>query len=80
MSEGEQRSYGVTPKKTWPMNNTRDLIKKKKIQVDIRGFSNSLSHFGETPMTGFHTWHCRYEGVSQDSGYGHEKSHLMHDT
>ena len=30
-------------------------------------------------MTGFHTWSCRCEGVGQDSGCGHEESHLMHD-
>ena len=34
---------------------------------------------GETLTTGFHTWHCRCEGVSQDSSYGHEESHLIHD-
>ena len=34
---------------------------------------------GETPMTGFHTWRCMCEGVGQDSGYGHEPSHLIHD-
>ena len=28
----------------------------------------------------FHTWHCRFEGVGWDSSYGHEESHLMHDT
>ena len=31
-------------------------------------------------MTCFHTWHRRCEGVDQDSGYGHEESHLIHDT
>ena len=30
-------------------------------------------------MTVFHTWRSMYEGVGQDSGYGHEESHLMHD-
>ena len=30
-------------------------------------------------MTGFHTWHYICEGVGQDSGYGHEGSHLIHD-
>ena len=30
-------------------------------------------------MTGFHTWRRMCEGVGQGSGYGHEKSHLMHD-
>ena len=30
-------------------------------------------------MTDFHTWRCMCEGVGQDSGYGHEESHLMHD-
>ena len=60
----------------WPMNNTRDLI--KKIQVNIGGLSNSS--IGEPPMIGFHTWHCRCKGVDRDSGCGHEESHLMHDT
>ena len=30
-------------------------------------------------MTGFHIWHCGCEGVSRDTGCGHEESHLMHD-
>ena len=30
-------------------------------------------------MTGFHTWRCMCGGVSRDSGYKHEESHLMHD-
>ena len=34
---------------------------------------------GETPMTGFHTWHFMCEGIGQNSGYGHEESYLMHD-
>ena len=33
----------------------------------------------ETPLTVFHTWHCRCEIVGWDSGCGHEESHLMHD-
>ena len=52
----------------------------KKFQVNIRVLSNILSHLGETPMTGFYTWHCRCEGVDRDSGCGHEESHLIHDT
>ena len=35
---------------------------------------------GGMPLTVFHTWHCRFEGVSRDSGCEHEESHLMHDT
>ena len=31
-------------------------------------------------MTGFHTWHFRFEGVGRDSGCGHEESYLMNDT
>ena len=30
-------------------------------------------------MASFHTWRCMYEGVGQDSSYGHKESHLMHD-
>ena len=52
----------------------------KKIQVKIRGLSNSLSHWVKCSMTGFHTRHCRCEGVSRDSGCGHKESHFMHDT
>ena len=35
---------------------------------------------GGTPLTVFHTWSYRFEGVDRDSGCGHEESHLMHDT
>ena len=35
---------------------------------------------GGMPLTVFHTWRCRFEGVGRDSGCGHEESHLMHDT
>ena len=31
-------------------------------------------------MIDFHTWRCRCEEVGRDSGFGHEASHLMHDT
>ena len=34
---------------------------------------------GETPITGFHSWHCMREGINRDSGYGHVESNLMHD-
>ena len=30
-------------------------------------------------MTGFHTWHCRCEGVDRNSSCEHVESHLMHD-
>ena len=33
---------------------------------------------GETPMAGFHISINMCEGVGQDSGCGHEESHLMH--
>ena len=35
---------------------------------------------GGMPLTVFHTWRCRCEGVGRDSGCGHEKSHIMYDT
>ena len=35
---------------------------------------------GGTPLTVFHTWRCRFEGVVRDSGCGNKESHLMHDT
>ena len=33
-----------------------------------------------TPLTIFHSWRCRFEGVGRDSGCGREDSHLMNDT
>ena len=33
-----------------------------------------------SPLTVFHTWRCKFEGVGRDSGCGHEESHTMHDT
>ena len=30
-------------------------------------------------MTSFHAYHRMCEGVGQDSGYGYEESHLIHD-
>ena len=56
-------------------DKTRDLVKLNK-HWRVFQWVESL---GETPMTGFHTWHCRCEGVSRDSGCGHEESHLMLD-
>ena len=66
----------VRPRKLATEINTRDLIKLNKHWRVVQ-WVESLS---ETPMIGFHTWHYRCEGVSQDSGCGHEESHLMHDT
>ena len=34
---------------------------------------------GGTPLTVFHTWRYRFEGVGRDLGCEHEESHLMHD-
>ena len=34
---------------------------------------------GETPMTVFTLGICMCESVGQDSSYGHEESHLIHD-
>ena len=66
----------MRPRKFANQINTRDLVKLNK-HWRVFQWVESL---GETPMTGFHTWHCRCERVSWDSGYGHEESHLMHDT
>ena len=33
---------------------------------------------GETPMTSFHIGICMCEGVGEDSGHGHDESHLLH--
>ena len=56
--------------------NTWDLINENEYWQVVQ----LVKSLGETPMTGFHTWRRRCEGVGQDSGYGHEKSHLNHDT
>ena len=77
MSEGVCRSYGVTPKKTWPMNKHTGF---DKIQMNIGELSNGLSHWVKHQWLVFHTWRCRCEGVGRDSGCGHEESYLMHNT
>ena len=56
------------------MQNIQDLINSNWRIVQ---WFNSL---GEIRMTGFHTRHCRCEGVGRDSSCGHEEPHLMHDT
>ena len=66
----------VRPRKFATQINTRDLVKLNKHWRVVQW----VESLGETPMTGFHTWHCICEGVSQDSSCGHEESHLMNDT
>ena len=65
----------VRPQKFATQINTRDLVKLNKHWRVVQW----VESLGETPMTSFHTWHCKCEGVSRDSGCGHEESHLMHD-
>ena len=65
----------VKPRKFVTHKNTRDLVKLNEYWRVVQW----VKSFGEIPMTGFHTWHCMCEGASQDSSYGHEESHLMHD-
>ena len=66
----------VRPQKFATQINTRDLVKLNKHWRVVQW----VESLGETPMIGFHTWHCRCEGVSRDPGCRHEESHLMHDT
>ena len=66
----------VRPRKFENQINTQDLVKLNKHWRVVQW----VESLGETPMTGFHTWHCRCEGVSWDSGWGNEESHLLHDT
>ena len=75
-SVGRRVKPVVRPRNFATKINTRDLVKLNK---HWRVFQ-LVKSLGETPMTGFHTWHCRCEGVSRDSGCGHEESHLMHYT
>ena len=75
-SVGRLGKPAVRPQKFATQINTQDLAKLNKHWRVIQW----VKSLGETPMTVFRTWHCRCEGVSRDSGYGHEESHLMHDT
>ena len=73
---GRSAKPAVRPRKFATQINTRYSVKLNKHWRVVQW----VESLGETPMTSFHTWHCRCEGVSRDSGYGHEKSHFMHDT
>ena len=50
-----------------------------KIQMNIGGLSNGLSHWVKHQSLVFTLGICMCEGVGQDLGYGHEESYLMHD-
>ena len=66
----------VRPRKFTTQINKRDLVKLIKHWRVVQW----VESLGETLMTGFHTWHCRSEGVSWDSGCGYEQFHLMYNT
>ena len=55
--------------------NTRDLVNSNEYWRVIQW----VKSLGETQMIDFHTWRCKCEGAGQDSSYGHEESHLIHD-
>ena len=74
-SVGRRAKLAVRPHKFSPHKNTRDLENLNEYWWVVQW----VKSLGETSMTSFHTWHCMCEGVNQDSGYGHEESHLMHD-
>ena len=74
-SLGRHAKPAVRPQKFATHKNTRDLENSNEYWWVVQW----IKLLGETSMTGFHTWHCMCEGVDQDSGYGHEESHLMHD-
>ena len=69
-----REKLAVRPRKLETQINTQDLINENENWRVVQWFK-SLS---ETPMTGFHTWRCRCEGVGRDSGCEYEESHLMH--
>ena len=73
---GRSTKSAMRPRKFATQINTQDLVKLNKHWRVVQW----VESLGETPMIGFHTWHCRSEGVTRDSGCGHEESHLMHDT
>ena len=75
-SVGRHAKPTVRPRKFVTQINTQDLVKLNKHWRVVQW----VESLGETLMTGFHTWHCKCQGVSRDSGCGHEESHLMHDT
>ena len=75
-SVGRLAKPAMRPKKFATQINTRDLVKLNKHWRVIQW----VKSLGETPMTVFHTCHCRCKGVNRDSGYRLEESHLMHDT
>ena len=76
-SVGRHAKPAVRPQKFVTQINIRDLITNSNEYWRVIQWVKSL---GETPMTSFHTWHCRCEGVGRDSSCGHEEFHLMHDT
>ena len=75
-SVGRRAKPAVRHQKFATQINTRHLVKLNKHWRVVQW----VESLGEIPMTGFHTGHGMCEGVSQDSGCGHEESHLMHDT
>ena len=75
-SVGRRAKPVVRPQKFATHENTRDLVKLNKHWRVVQW----VKSLGETPMTDFHTWCCRCEGVGRDSSCEHDASHLMHDT
>ena len=63
----------LRPRKFATHKNTWDLVNSNEYWRVVQW----VKSLGKTPMTSFHTLHCIYEGVGQDSGYRHEESHLM---
>ena len=47
--------------------------------MNIGGLSNELSHWVKHQLLVFTLGICICDGIGQDSGYGHEESHFMHD-
>ena len=72
---GRRAKPEVRPQEFATHKNTRDLVNSNEYWKVVQW----VKPLGETPMTGFHTWHCMCEGFSQNSGYGHKEFHLMHD-
>ena len=74
-SVGRRAKLAMRPRKFITHKNTRDLVNSN----EYWRVGQWVKSLGETLMTSFHTWHFMCEGVGQDSDYGHEESHLMHD-
>ena len=58
-SVGRRAKPAMRPRKLATQINTQDLVNSN----EYWGVVQWVMSLGETPMTGFNTWHCMCEGV-----------------